>query len=87
MGSIIGAIIFGAIVGVLARLVLPGRQTYGMLVTILLGIGGALVGYYLAPATPGIDWIRWIVAVAAAAVLSFLYSALTRRSAGTTTRV
>ena len=85
--SIIGTIIFGAVIGVLARLVLPGRQSYGMIVTVLLGIAGALIGYYLAPMTPGIDWIRWAVSIAAAALLAFLYSALTRRSAGSSTRV
>jgi uncharacterized membrane protein YeaQ/YmgE (transglycosylase-associated protein family) len=45
--EIIGIIIFGAVIGVLARVVLPGRQAYGWIVTILLGIGGALIGYWL----------------------------------------
>ena len=83
--EIIGIIIFGAVIGVLARLVLPGRQAYGWIVTILLGIGGALIGYWLWGAlggtdTRGIDWIRWVISIAAAALLSFLYTGLTRRS-------
>jgi uncharacterized membrane protein YeaQ/YmgE (transglycosylase-associated protein family) len=79
--GIIGTIIFGAIIGVLARLVLPGRQSYGWVVTIVLGIAGALIGYFLVGTqnTGGIDWIRWIVSILAAAVLSFVYSAITRR--------
>jgi uncharacterized membrane protein YeaQ/YmgE (transglycosylase-associated protein family) len=85
MLQIIGTIIFGAIVGILARAVIPGRQAYGWIVTILLGIGGALIGYWLwgllgGSETGGIDWIRLAISVAAAAVLSFLYTALTRRS-------
>lgn len=83
MGQIIGTIIFGAVIGVLARLALPGRQTYGMIVTIVLGIAGALIGYWLWGAlggtdTRGIDVIRWVISIAAAAVLSFAYTALTR---------
>ena len=85
MLQILGTIIFGAIVGILARAVMPGRQTYGWIVTILLGIVGALIGYWLWGAlgggnTRGIDWIRLAISVAAAALLSFIYTALTRRS-------
>jgi uncharacterized membrane protein YeaQ/YmgE (transglycosylase-associated protein family) len=85
MLQIIGTIIFGAIVGILARAVMPGRQAYGWLVTILLGIAGALIGYWVwgqlgGSETGGIDWIRLAISVAAAALLSFIYTALTRRS-------
>ena len=84
MISLIGLIIFGAVIGILARLVLPGRQRYGIIITIILGIVGALIGYWLAGKlgvgnTPGIDWIRWNISVAAAAVLSVLFSAMTGR--------
>jgi uncharacterized membrane protein YeaQ/YmgE (transglycosylase-associated protein family) len=83
--EIIGTIIFGAVIGVLARIVLPGKQRYGFIVTILLGIAGALIGYWLwgvlgGGNTFGIDWIRWVISVAAAAILSLGYSAITRRS-------
>lgn len=88
IGSIIGLIIFGAVIGILARVVLPGKQTYGWVITIVLGIVGALLGYWLAGKlgvgdTPGIDWIRWIISVAAAAVLSVIYTAITHRGRGT----
>ncbi len=81
MGQIIGTIIFGAVIGILARLVLPGKQQYGMIVTVVLGIAGALIGYWVWGAisdkgdTGGIDWIRWIISIAAAAVLSSGYRA------------
>ena len=84
MGAIIGTIIFGAVIGVLARAVLPGKQAYGWVVTVVLGVGGALIGYWLSSVlgvrdTAGIDWIRWILSVAAAALLSFLYTGFTKR--------
>jgi uncharacterized membrane protein YeaQ/YmgE (transglycosylase-associated protein family) len=83
--EIIGTIVFGAVIGVLARIVLPGKQPYGFIVTILLGIAGALLGYWLwgllgGGNTFGIDWIRWVISVAAAAILSLGYGAITRRS-------
>jgi uncharacterized membrane protein YeaQ/YmgE (transglycosylase-associated protein family) len=84
IGAIIVLIIVGAIVGALARLVLPGRQSYGMVVTIILGIVGVLIGYWLAGLlgvghTKGIDWIRWIISIAVAAVLSFAFAGFTSR--------
>lgn len=42
--QILGLILIGIVIGILARLVLPGRQRIGMGMTVLLGIGGALVG-------------------------------------------
>ncbi|MFL6099956.1 MAG: GlsB/YeaQ/YmgE family stress response membrane protein [Actinomycetales bacterium] len=74
LGIIIGTIIFGAIIGVLARLVLPGRQRVSVVMTIVIGIIGALLGYWLAGIlgvndTKGIDWIRWVISIAVAAVL------------------
>ncbi|NLE80909.1 MAG: GlsB/YeaQ/YmgE family stress response membrane protein [Rhodococcus sp.] len=82
MGEIIGLIIFGAVIGVLARLVIPGKQAMGWIVTILLGIAGALIGYWLwdvlgGTDTSGIDWWRWIISIAAAVVLTLGYVAIT----------
>lgn len=42
--GVLGWILFGLIVGVLAKLIMPGRDPGGMIVTILLGIAGALLG-------------------------------------------
>jgi uncharacterized membrane protein YeaQ/YmgE (transglycosylase-associated protein family) len=47
MFGVIGWIIFGLIVGALAKLVMPGRDPGGIIVTILLGIAGALLGGFL----------------------------------------
>jgi uncharacterized membrane protein YeaQ/YmgE (transglycosylase-associated protein family) len=48
--QILGLIIIGIVIGVIARLVMPGRQHIGVLLTILLGIGGAIVGGIVASA-------------------------------------
>ena len=45
--SIIGWILFGLIVGALAKLVMPGRDPGGIIVTILLGIAGAVIGGFV----------------------------------------
>ena len=48
ISSLIGWIIFGLIVGGLARLLMPGRDPLGCLGTILLGVAGSLIGGFLA---------------------------------------
>jgi uncharacterized membrane protein YeaQ/YmgE (transglycosylase-associated protein family) len=45
--SIVGWILFGLIVGVVAKLIMPGPDPGGMIVTILLGIVGALIGGFI----------------------------------------
>ena len=48
--QVLGLILIGIVIGVLARLVLPGRQHIGFFVTILLGIAGAVIGGVVASA-------------------------------------
>jgi uncharacterized membrane protein YeaQ/YmgE (transglycosylase-associated protein family) len=84
VGGWIGTIIFGAVIGALARLVLPGKQSMGMLITIVLGVLGALIGYWLAAQigvcqTRGLDWTRWVISIASAAVLVVIYGSITGR--------
>ncbi len=83
IGEVIGLIIFGAIIGALARFFMKGNQNIGMLWTIILGALGALVGYWLAglmgvAETSGIDWIRWIVSIICAMVFIGIYLGATR---------
>ena len=71
--QILGLIIIGIVIGILARLVLPGRQPIGVGLTILLGIGGALVGGIVASAIGTgdiweLNFIGTVVGVIAAAV-------------------
>ncbi|XVX21284.1 GlsB/YeaQ/YmgE family stress response membrane protein [Actinomycetota bacterium] len=82
MGAVIGTIIFGAIIGILARLVLPGRQNISAIVTVILGILGALIGYYLwgmigGGDTKGVDVIRWLISIAVSAGLVVAYGLIT----------
>ena len=82
--EIVGTIIFGAVIGVLARLVIPGKQAMGWVITVVLGVAGALIGYWVWEGllgkgdTGGIDWIRWVISIAAAAVLTLGYTSLTK---------
>ncbi|MEU2737280.1 GlsB/YeaQ/YmgE family stress response membrane protein [Streptomyces sp. NPDC007095] len=73
ISGIISAILIGIIIGVLGRLVVPGRQRIGILWTILVGIAAAFIGSGIAAAfgvanTKGIDWIEWIIQIGLAAV-------------------
>ena len=47
IGTIIGAIVVGLIVGVLARLVMPGKQNIGVIMTVILGALGAFLGTWV----------------------------------------
>jgi uncharacterized membrane protein YeaQ/YmgE (transglycosylase-associated protein family) len=72
--QILGLIVIGIVIGVIARLIIPGRQRIGMLMTILLGIGGALVGGVVASAIGEgnifeLNFIGTVVGIAAAALL------------------
>src|ERR687892_1806837 len=54
LGEIIAAIIIGIIAGYLGRLLLPGRDPMGFVQTVIFGIIGALVGYFLFTSVLGI---------------------------------
>jgi uncharacterized membrane protein YeaQ/YmgE (transglycosylase-associated protein family) len=66
--SILGYIVVGAVVGIVARLLVPGTSGMGLLVTIVVGIVGAVIGGWLAGAvfeeTQGVDWIASILVAA-----------------------
>ena len=72
--GIVSAIFIGIVVGALGRLLLPGKQKIGILVTILVGIVSALIGTALAgaigipTATSGVDWLELLVQVVVAAL-------------------
>ena len=85
IGTIISAIIAGAIIGALARLVMPGRQSIGMVITVLLGIVGSFLGSWITAqfgyhnANGGFAIMPFIVGVVVAAVLIGVYVAVTGR--------
>ena len=77
--AIISAIIVGAIIGALGRLVVRGRQNISIVATIVIGIIAALIGTFIANAlgvgnTNGIDWIKLTIQVVLAAVGVSLYA-------------
>jgi uncharacterized membrane protein YeaQ/YmgE (transglycosylase-associated protein family) len=90
--TIIGLLIAGIIIGLLGKFVAPGaRDNTPIWLTILCGIGGVLLGWYVAGAlgvanTNGVDWIRWIISIVLAAVLVVIASTLTGRNTGRAVR-
>jgi uncharacterized membrane protein YeaQ/YmgE (transglycosylase-associated protein family) len=86
--EIIGVLIAGLIIGLLGKFVAPGdRDNIPLWLTVLCGIGGVLIGYYIAAAlgvadTKGIDWIRWIVSIIVAAVLVVIAATVSGRRTG-----
>ena len=90
--DIIFLIIGGAIIGLLGKFVAPGdKDNIPIWLTVLCGIGGVILGYYIYSAfggdgSTGVDWVRWIVAVLTAAVLVVIASTVTGRNAGSRTR-
>jgi uncharacterized membrane protein YeaQ/YmgE (transglycosylase-associated protein family) len=79
VGEIIGAIVLGIIAGYLARLLVPGRQDIGFIMTVLLGLAGALVGFFIFTELLGIgdddkfDLGGWLGAVIGAVILLLIY--------------
>lgn len=81
--GIIGAIVIGAIIGVLGRLLLPGKQDIPIWLTVVVGIVAALVGTAVVGSlrdTDGVDWVELIVQVVLAAVGVAIVSAMRGRS-------
>jgi uncharacterized membrane protein YeaQ/YmgE (transglycosylase-associated protein family) len=82
--GIFSAILIGAVIGIVGRLVLPGRQRISVLITVIIGIAAALLGTWLAQqvgvkTTSGIDWIELIFQVGLAAIGIALISRAGRR--------
>lgn len=81
--SILGAIVIGAVVGAVGRLLLPGRQAIGWILTIVVGIVAALIGTAIAQVlgvatTNGIDWIEIVMQVVLAVIGVGLVAGLKR---------
>ncbi len=71
-------IVLGGVVGAIAKLIMPGKDPGGIIVTILLGIAGAFVGGYISTllgfgTVTGFNLISLVIAVAGSLVLLFLY--------------
>ena len=83
MGAILATVIIGLLVGAIAKLLMPGKDPGGCIITILIGIAGAFVASYLGQA---IGWYQagqpagFIASVIGAMLLLLLYRLLFRRS-------
>jgi uncharacterized membrane protein YeaQ/YmgE (transglycosylase-associated protein family) len=85
MLHILGWIVFGFIVGAIARFLMPGRQPLGFIMTTVLGIVGSFVGGVIANAFHGMPLSEpapasWIGAVIGAFLVLFIYSMVANRS-------
>ncbi|ALE92367.1 hypothetical protein AOC05_08625 [Arthrobacter alpinus] len=85
--SFIAFLILGLIVGAIAKAILPGRQRGGILITMLLGVVGALIGGWIGGAIFGVGlenfWSlqTWLVAIVGSLVVLGVYGAVVRRRA------
>jgi uncharacterized membrane protein YeaQ/YmgE (transglycosylase-associated protein family) len=81
LAGIIWIVLIGLVIGIIARVIIPGSPPFGILGTILVGIAGAFIGNYLAGAvfeeTAGVDWIASILV---AALLVWLLTRFGRRT-------
>jgi uncharacterized membrane protein YeaQ/YmgE (transglycosylase-associated protein family) len=75
--GILGWLLIGLVAGALGKLIMPGRDPGGIVVTILIGIAGALLAFYLTPVlgleVRGGTWQAYAAATAGAVVLLALY--------------
>lgn len=79
--DLIPVLIAGAVIAIIASLIQRGRSGMPWWGNWLAGIGGVLIGYWIATllgveATDGVDWIRWLISIAVALVLLFVGGAL-----------
>lgn len=84
--GIIGWIVLGLLAGLLAKAIMPGAERGGLIVTTLLGIGGALLGGFLAtalgfgdPIDEFFDLSTWLAAVSGALAILFVWNAVDNR--------
>ncbi len=84
--GIIGWILLGFLAGLIAKAIMPGAERGGFILTTLVGIGGALLGGFLAtvlgfgdPIDEFFDLSTWAAAIAGALVILFAWNAIDRR--------
>jgi uncharacterized membrane protein YeaQ/YmgE (transglycosylase-associated protein family) len=81
MGNLIAWIVLGLVAGLLAKLIMPGKEASGIVITILLGIGGAILGGFIGTRigfgdVSGFDIHSLALAVGGAVLLLYLYRLL-----------
>jgi uncharacterized membrane protein YeaQ/YmgE (transglycosylase-associated protein family) len=92
IGTVVGAIFVGLIIGALARLILPGKQNIGVIVTILLGAIGSFAGswvtYKLVYPSEGSGFAltAFLVGIIIAVILIAIYVGITGKRGSKTVR-
>lgn len=84
--GILSWIVFGLIAGILAKLIMPGNDPGGLILTIVLGVAGAVIGGFIGTqfgygGINGFDFRSMIIAIGGALLLLVGYRMLTRRAA------
>ncbi|NOT64092.1 MAG: GlsB/YeaQ/YmgE family stress response membrane protein [Acidobacteria bacterium] len=70
MGNLIGQIIFGLLVGIIAKFLMPGRDPGGFIITAILGMVGAVLGTFIGQAFWGANYqAGWIAAIIGSIIL------------------
>ncbi len=79
--SIIWVLVIGLVVGAVAKLLMPGKDPGGCIITILLGIAGAFVGTWLGRMVTGNEsyQAKWIMSIVGAMILLLIYRLLFRK--------
>jgi uncharacterized membrane protein YeaQ/YmgE (transglycosylase-associated protein family) len=84
--GILGFLLLGLIAGAIAKAILPGRQGGGWIVTLVLGVVGAILGGWIGSLIFGgglgefFDLRTWLLSILGAVIVLLIYGAVTRRS-------
>lgn len=93
MMGLISAVIFGLVAGIVAKLLMPGKDPGGCIITALIGIVGAVIGQLIGTYLLGLgtletwSWPNFLLAVVGAIILLVIYRVIAGRRTRTTTRV
>ena len=82
--GLIGTLIIGLVAGAVAKLLMPGRDPGGCIITMLIGVAGALLGGFIASALgfggiSGFDFRSFIIAVLGALLLLIIYRQVAKK--------
>jgi uncharacterized membrane protein YeaQ/YmgE (transglycosylase-associated protein family) len=82
--GLISWVVFGLIAGLIAKLIMPGKDPGGCIITVIVGIVGAILGGFLASllgfgGISGFDWRSLFIAILGSLILLFIWRAIAKR--------